>query len=55
MFLYNILPNSALAKLSLIIPENELTPHPAHPRKVSELAQTKCEAVKQNGYLQKHR
>ena len=38
-----LLPSSALAKLSLIITENKLTPHPAHPGKVSEWAQTKCE------------
>ena len=37
------LPSSALAKLSLIITENKLTPHPAHPGKLSEWAQTNCE------------
>ena len=43
MWNITLLPSSALAKLSLIITENKLTPHPAHPGKVSEWAQTKCE------------
>ena len=46
MWNITLLPSSALAKLSLIITENNLTPHPAHPGQVSEWAQTKCESVK---------
>ena len=41
-----LLPSSALAKLSLIITVNNLTPSPAHPGKVSDWAETKCEEVK---------
>ena len=46
MWNITLLPSSALAKLSLIITENKLTPHPAHPGLVSEWAQTKFESVK---------